>query len=177
MSAATPLHYIDAPKWADREAVINQVYPLSMFTRLCEGAVSDEGEVKVQVRLCRDSQSFIVLEGGLATRLALVCQRCLEPVFVDVDTELRLWLLRHEEEADRLPSDADYLVLSEDGQLALGEALEDELMLALPLVPLHDDCEAYQVVAKAEQDEVKAASGRENPFQALAALKDHVEKK
>ena len=175
MSADAPLHYIDAPKWADREAVIDQVYPLAGFARLCEGAVSNEGEVKVQVRLYRDVQGFIVLEGRLATRITLTCQRCLEPVVMDIDTGLHLWLLSDEEQADRLPDDADYLVLDEDGQLALGDALEDELILALPLAPLHDDCKVYPV-AEAEPAAPEAASARENPFQALAALKEVLEK-
>jgi uncharacterized protein len=171
MPANTLFHYIDAPKWADRETVIDQVYPLAMFARLCEGAVDggEKGEVAVRLRLHRDAQGFIVLEGRLATQVALVCQRCLEPVIVDVDADLRLWLLRDESEADRLPDDADYLTLDEEGRLALGDALEDELILALPLVPRHDDCEAFLVTGEASG--VVEAAPRENPFQALAALK------
>lgn len=175
MSAGTPLHYIDAPKWADREAVIEEVYPLSGFVRLCEGAVGNEGDVKVNVRLHRDVQGLIVLEGTLATKIALTCQRCLEAVATDIDIDVKLWLLRDESKAELLPDDADYLVLDEEGQLALGDALEDELILALPLVPLHDDCEAHLVEEEAESEAVETPA-RENPFQVLAALKGHTEK-
>lgn len=174
MSAGTPLHYIDAPKWADREAVIQEVYPLSGFVRLCEGAVGNEGDVKVDLRIHRDVQGLIVLEGKLATSIALTCQRCLEAVATDIDIGVKLWLLRDESKAELLPDDADFLVLDEEGQIALGEALEDELILALPLVPLHDECEAHPV-ADVESDVVETPR-RENPFQVLASLKGRTEK-
>lgn len=169
MSAATLPQYIDAQKWADREAVIDAIYPLSDFVRLCEGAASNEGEVRVNVRIHRDAQGLFVVDGEMATRMALVCQRCLEPVMTDVDAAVQLWLLRDESKADALPDDADFLVLDEEGRIAFADALEDELILALPLVAAHEDCEAYQLQV-GEIAEVETPK-RENPFQVLAGLK------
>ncbi|MGH8494055.1 MAG: YceD family protein [Moraxellaceae bacterium] len=169
MSTGTLPQYIDAQKWADRETVIDQIYPLESFTRVCEGAASNAGEVKVNVRIRRDVQGLFVVEGEIAAHVALVCQRCLEPVATDIETSMQLWLLRDEEQADRLPDDADYLVLDEEGRIAFADALEDELILALPLVAAHEDCEAYQLQA-GEIAEVETPK-RENPFQVLADLK------
>lgn len=174
MSAGTLPQYIDAPKWADREARIQQVFPLSGFVRLCEGAASNDGEVSVDCRVYRDTQGLIRVEGRMATTVMLVCQRCLEPVATAIDADVQLYLLRDESVADQLPDDADYLVLDEEGRIAFSDALEDELILSLPLVPAHDDCEPY-VVADDESAEVEAPT-RENPFQVLAGLKDRTEK-
>ena len=59
-------------------------------------------------------------------------------------------------------------------ELALADALEDELILSLPLVASHDDCEPY---AAANDDDAEAATpARENPFQVLASLKGRTEK-
>lgn len=169
MSVGTLPQHIDVQKWADREAVIEQVYPLSAFARLLEGAVDDKGDVTVNVRLHRDAQGLFVVEGRLATRVNLTCQRCLEPVATPIEADVRLWLLRSEEQAERLPDDADYLVLDEDGGIDLAAALEDELILGLPLVPAHDSCEAY-AVDQSDAEETDAPA-RPNPFQVLASLK------
>lgn len=169
MSVGTLPKHIDVQKWADREAVIEQINPLGHYVRLVEGAVDDEGEVTVNVRLHRDEQGLFVVEGRMATTVKLTCQRCLEPVSTPIEADVHLWLLRDEDQADRLPDDADYLVLDENGGIDLADALEDELILALPLVPMHESCEAYPV----EQGEADAteAPERPNPFQVLASLK------
>lgn len=169
MSIGTLPQHIDVQKWADREAVIDQAYPLAGFARLTDGAVDADGEVAVQVRLHRDAQGLFVVEGHLSTTVKLTCQRCLEPVATGIEADLKLWLLRDESQADRLPDDADYLVLDEDGGIDLADALEDELILALPLVPAHEDCEAYPVASP--DDDVAETPKRENPFQVLASLK------
>lgn len=169
MSTGTLPSYVDAPKWADRAAVIDQAYPLAAFPRLGESVVAPAGDIHVNCRFYRDAQHLIVLEGRMTARLPLQCQRCLEPVQTDVVAEFSLFLLRDEDAADRLADDADYLLQDEEGRIALADALEDELILALPLVPLHDDCHA-QMPAQDEQV-VPASAPRENPFQVLAGFK------
>jgi uncharacterized protein len=174
MSAGTLPQYIDVQKWADREATIEQVFPLSAFARLTEGAADDRGEVAVKVQLHRDAQGLFVVDGHMATTISLICQRCLEPVAADIKADVQLWLLRDEARADRLPDDADFLVLDEDGRIGLADALEDELILALPLAPMHENCVVYPV-AESEDAEVEAPK-RENPFEVLASLKGRTEK-
>lgn len=169
MSVGTLPKHIDVQKWADREAVIEQINPLRDYARLVEGAVDDEGEVTVNVRLRRDEQGLFVVEGRMATTVKLTCQRCLEPVTTPIQADVRLWLLRDEDQAVRLPDDADYLVLDENGGIDLADALEDELILALPLVPAHESCAAYPV--EQGEAEVTEAPERPNPFQVLASLK------
>ncbi|MDI1302744.1 MAG: YceD family protein [bacterium] len=180
MSATTLPQYIDAQKWADREAVIDQAFPLAAFARVCEGAASSEGEVRVSIRVHRDAQGLIVLEGKLSTGVALICQRCLEPVVTDVNADVQLWLLWNEEAADQLPDEADFVLQDAEGRIDLVDVLEDELLLALPLVAAHEDCQPYQV-ADVNEVEVEVAvvetPKRENPFQVLTGLKAGHDKK
>lgn len=176
MSAGTLPQQIDAQKWADREAEIKQVFSLAAFPRVQEIAVEEAGEVSVFCRVSRDAQHRMQLQGNLTAKLALRCQRCLEAVTAEADTEFSLLLVRSEEDADRLADDADFLVLDEEGQLALADAIEDELLLALPMVPLHDDCEAAHRNVPVEE-EANEAPRRENPFQVLAALKAGTDEK
>lgn len=175
MSTGTLPHLIDAQKWADREGEIDQVFPLAAFPRVCEGAVSDAGEVKVHCKVSRDTQGLMKLDAEFGATVQLACQRCLEPVACAVQSSVSLFLLRSEDDADQLSDEADFLVLDEDGRFVLADALEDELILSLPLVPAHENCEAW--IVEATDDEVVEAPARENPFQALAGLKGHPEKK
>jgi uncharacterized protein len=181
MSATTLPQYIDAQKWADREAAIDQVFPLAAFTRVCESTTHDKGDVHVNVRMHRDAQNLIVLDGALTTRVSLTCQRCLEPVEADINASVELWLMRDETAAEQLPDEADYLLQDEEGRVALADVLEDELMLALPLVAAHEHCEHYLISAPMVDAESEAVAvetpKRENPFQALAGLKAESDKK
>ena len=103
--------------------------------------------------------------------LQLQCQHCLAPVLETVQAERSFTFVADEATAEALDEDseADVLVLSRDfDALAL---VEDELILALPLVPRHAVCpEALpRVAADAAFDDTEAE--RPHPFAALAALK------
>jgi len=105
--------------------------------------------------------------------LALQCQRCLTAVLEPMVTERDFLFVADEATAEALDEDseADVLVISRDfDALSL---VEDELILALPLVPRHDTCP--QSLPDAAVDEgFEQASERPNPFAALAALKKGV---
>jgi uncharacterized protein len=102
--------------------------------------------------------------------LPLQCQRCLTPVVVTVEAERAFVFVADEATAEALDdeSEEDVLVISRDfDALSL---VEDELILALPLVPRHDVCPQALPTAAADAA-FEAASERPNPFAALAALK------
>lgn len=110
------------------------------------------------------------VEGGLK----VTCQRCLEPLVVALDRDFELALLFHEADIDRI-GDAEYVMVDEisDVQnrrlLPIKALLEDELMLALPLSPRHEDCQMLvQEVGEQAPSEMEET---ENPFAALAMLK------
>jgi len=168
MSEATLPHLIEPAKWADREARLNAVVPLGRFDRLLEGAVARTGDVEVRLSFSRDARGLPHLAGELRTALPLTCQRCLEAVDMPVAAEVDVFLLSDEALAERLGEEEDYVVF-DDGQLDLPELLEDELILAMPLVARHDDCEPQ--VALSEPEPVAEPAKKENPFQVLAGLK------
>jgi uncharacterized protein len=170
MSTVSLPHYIDAQKWADRQAVIDDSVALTRFPRFCAALANSDGQVAINLRLYRDAQGFVVLEGTLLTSVSLACQRCLEPVTYDFDVTVKLWLMRDEEAAELLSEEADYILQDENGQISLEDAVEDELILALPLVAAHEDCEALPV-DEASVEEVSDTPKRENPFLVLASLK------
>lgn len=99
----------------------------------------------------------------------LQCQRCLQQMQQALLIDRRFLFVHSEEEAERLDesSEDDVMVLSP--RLDLQELLEDELILALPLVPKHEGTCPQPLPLAADQAE--AGSEAPHPFAALAALR------
>jgi uncharacterized protein len=75
----------------------------------------------------------------------MVCQRCLKPVDIAVESDRVLYLANSEAEAERLEAalaDDDIDVMVAGKSLDLAGVIEDEVLLSLPLVPMHDVCAA-----------------------------------
>lgn len=163
--------HVDPRKLADRATTLEGAWPLVQFSRLCEQLVSDAGSVQARLEFGRDEQGLIVMRGTLEVEVQMVCQRCLEPVLLPVRSEFVYAVLREGASADGVPKAYDALELGED-PLDLLELVEDELLLALPIVPAHDpdDCQHPAGFAAAPEPSVEEVP-RSNPFDVLAQLK------
>jgi len=109
------------------------------------------------------------LYGECAGTVTLVCERCLAPVAVDAAGSFDLVVVDRIEEADGYGADQPVVVAAK-GQLDIAAVVEDELILALPVIPTHDntDCDGGQ---RQFGPAGEAAPARDNPFQALESLK------
>lgn len=115
-------------------------------------------------------QIWLVLTGEVA--LPQICQRCLGPVDVPVmfHREFRFVATEELAESEDETSDEDVLVLSRDFNLL--ELIEDELLMALPVVPKHEVCPDPVKLHVADPDFVDEASEKPNPFAVLERLKN-----
>jgi len=102
-----------------------------------------------------------------ATDVTLECQRCLGPMHVALRAERRIFFVDGEDAAAALDAETEDDVLALTPALDLPALVEDEVLLALPLVPRHDVCP--EPLARAFRDQADAAE--DHPFAALAALK------
>lgn len=98
----------------------------------------------------------------------LQCQRCLQAMNEALRVHRRFRFVRSEEEALRLDEESEDDVLALPARLDLLEFLEDELILALPIVPRHEACPVPLPLAVQDGPEEAPAP---NPFAALAALR------
>jgi len=160
---------IEPFKWADRTTQVVVDVPLVKFSRLTTDLVHTNGSVKLNCQFERDAQHVAYLRGEASTVVTLICQRCLEPMELLVHATIDLALLHKEEHAERLPEDADYLVVEEQ-DVVLAEIIEDELLLNIPFTPMHDDCDSLSF-EQPEEETVAIEPVKENPFLVLAALK------
>ena len=125
------------------------------------------GAVQVDVRFSTLA-GVPALTGGIEGPLLMECRRCGKPYGMTLRHELDLRLVASEEEEVRLMQDCEpYWV--QDDQLVLKDLLEDELLLALPMLPRCDSCE--NIVNGAVESAPDREPRRENPFAALKKFK------
>jgi uncharacterized protein len=104
------------------------------------------------------------------TALQMSCQRCLQPVTVVLDLQPSLRFVRGEQQAEAVDEDSeDEDVLALTATLDLQQLTEDELILALPLVPRHEHCPEPLPMSAGESD-IAAADDAEHTFASLASL-------
>ncbi len=102
------------------------------------------------------------------TDIWLACQRCLQPIRTPLMVERSILFVGSEDKAEALDAEIEDDVLALPAALDLRALVEDELILALPLVPRHDGCPMPGGTPAAEQG---ADPALPQPFAALAALK------
>ena len=79
----------------------------------------------------------------------------------------RLGLIRDEADEAGLPAEYEALLVPEDGMLRLLDLVEDELVLAVPAVPMNPESDAVDRDWPIPEQELAQAS----PFAALSLLK------
>lgn len=141
--------------------------PLSAMTRL-QGLLNDtEGDARYTIEFDQDALRVPYVELRIEAQLPLVCQRSLQRFLLPVSLVQRLGLVRDEADEAALPPDYEALLVPEDGMLHPADLVEDELVLAVPVVPVNPESEAVERDWPAQEEELAKA----NPFAALASLK------
>lgn len=147
------------------------VLPLASMKRLRGSLVDAEGDVRVSIDFDRDALRVPYAELRIEAELPLECQRSLRRFLFPVQIVQRLGLVRDEAEDAGLPEGYEALLVPEDGMLRTAELVEDELILAVPVIPVAPGTEAMERDWPASADESAADSEAGKPFAALASLK------
>lgn len=137
---------IDVDRLARRGESLSGAWPLAAFERLGtlladapDGAVRWRASARQEHRVEGGTDSFLML--AIAATLPVPCVRCLEPVAVVVDDEREFLLVADEETAARRDDpDSELEVVVAGAPFDLAGLVEDELILAVPVLPRHADC-------------------------------------
>ena len=117
-------------------------------------------------------RSLLIRKGHASVDVELNCQRCGEPFVQTVDCEFCYSPVANLDQIDVLPEIYEPIEFNEFGEIDLLGTIEDELILSLPIVPMHssEHCEvsvAEQVFGELPEELAK----KPNPFAVLANLK------
>lgn len=166
-----PVH-IDPVSFAERGKRLSGKIKINEMSRLSEMLLDDSGEVEIDLSFDKEGRVPTIV-GEIKANLILECQSCAEQFVLPVDKHFKLGLVQSLEQADRLASDCDPLMIQDD-KVSLNELVEDEMLLALPDFPKHP----YICL---EQEEIEQGNeliiddeptDSNNPFSVLAKLKN-----
>ncbi|MCP4430324.1 MAG: hypothetical protein GY806_05040 [Gammaproteobacteria bacterium] len=153
-------------KEVSRRGYFEGLIDIVNLNRLTDLLASDEGQIEVRFEFVNSDYSIPMMSGQVKTSLNVECQRCLQPMLKELQLEFNLLI----DATDELIRETKLETLfSEDGFIDIFEVIEDEIILALPLVAMHkiETCNEHWQVA----EEIQQPAVKENPFSVLKDLK------
>jgi len=161
--------HIDCLAFAQDSGVLEGVVAVRDFTRLCDSLADSTGEIhyRIEAGLDKSGRAFMRLEAN--AELQLQCQRCMQAFGRHLVTSSHVFVAHDAAELDAWDHQAEGLeeAVLADNQFDWFAWLEDEILLTLPVAPIHlaDACPI--------PDQQLLATRRPNPFAMLATLKQH----
>jgi uncharacterized protein len=151
---------IDGPRFAMEREVITGALAIEDLQRLAEIGC-EAATLHYAVRGSEDADGRATLAVDVHGQLRLTCQRCLGAFEFPLAVASTLELADSQAEIDAADDERDRVLASKSMDVAA--IVEDEVILALPMVPMHARC-----------DVTLADAGREHPspFAALEGLQE-----
>jgi uncharacterized protein len=165
----------ELPRLADSECPVDDGSPLKAKVDAPRGPSRAAGDLTRRVRwravgstrrVGGEDQIWLHLLADADA--VLQCQRCLRPLDEAVHVDRHFRFVGDEEAAAALDDEIEDEVLALPKTLNLRDLVEDEMLLALPLVPRHDVCPEVIPMQFGDVEEVEEKA---NPFASLALLR------
>lgn len=173
---------VDPRKFAHQNKHLAGIVPEAGLPRLAksnpDAGVAQPGcHASAELEFHVDEQYRKCVTGKVWAKVTVECQRCLEPLELDVQTEVNLAIVWKEDDSRQLPETLDPWIVSEE-QGDLYAILEEELLLALPAVAYHDfQCIDSALMEAGDDTQASAeVESKPNPFDVLAQLKQTMKK-
>lgn len=173
---------LDVRAFAQAGASLAAEEPLTRFERLHEEMLPGSTDAAHLVQWQAHGELRPAASGGAPaiwlrlqarTLVPLACQRCLTAVDTALEVDRWFRFVADEATAALEDDDCEEDVLALEPRPSLHELLEDELLMALPLVPMHETCPDPVVMQAGNEGlaEPVEAAQRKHPFAELARLK------
>jgi uncharacterized protein len=177
MKTGFAAHHLDVRAFAQAAGQVAARDPLRKYERLMQETEGLGGDSLVnwaatgELRPVPGGPDQVWLRLKIDATVPLTCQRCLGPVDVALAVDRAFRFVADEETAAAQDDDCeeDLLAISHDFDLA--GLVEDEMLMALPLVPMHETCPIHVKLAVADEAFGTEATAKPNPFAVLARLK------
>ena len=177
MSKTFQARRLDVASFADAKATLSGVDPLQKYERLMQEVQAPVPNLTINWRAVGGHRKAIngsvypSIHLSAEGVLPLTCQRCMGEVTTPVAVDRHLLFVPDEDTAAALDDESEDDVLVSRPDLNLQALIEDEFLMALPLVPRHDVCpDGVKLSAQSADFEV-GEDAKPSPFAALAALK------
>lgn len=131
-----------------------------------------EPDAWVMLNFSNEVSGVVLLTGNIRARVRMTCQRCLNDMVLDIDRPIELALVRSDAEAAQIQDGFETYEVS-DETIFTRDLVEDELLLALPTIPVHQDsvqCDEAMLGYLESQSEEQVRASDQSPFKILKDL-------
>jgi len=164
---------VDPVKAAQKRLDYDGIIQSSLFKRLTEMTEGVKRDAKVSLSFEMDEQRLAVISGKANVEVDLECQRCNEIFAHECEVQFTYTPVRNGESDEDAPEEYDLVDQNEYGEVDLIQLVEDEFILGLPQVAMHDDADCsvnsdnlvFGELPKDLEEE------KPNPFEVLKNLK------
>ena len=154
--------------WASRGIEVEGDVLVTRMPRLQAVIASGEEPAYATLRCWKAEQHRYIVDVRVQMTVALECQRCLSQCELELATQSSLCVVWNEDSIKELPSGYDPLVTGDVSDLHA--LVEEELLLALPAVPMHASGDCKAVSNTFGDSMMDVVEEKESPFAALGAL-------
>ncbi len=139
--------------------------------RLLPSLLNDESIVDVDITFDVDEVNTPFMRGRFTTTVSMTCERCMTEMPVKLDVNCLLAMITSEHKIEGLAEQYDPWLLEGNDDIVLCSIVEDELILALPLVPRHKQACVPAEEWSSSDEIVEEVEEKESPFAILSTLK------
>ena len=132
----------DLESLANRGVTLSGELEIGQLTRLRGLLHSDSGSVRATLRFRQRGDGWLASEVEYRADVELVCQRCLEPFRQELEESVNVVIADSDSLPATVPTGFEPFEV-EEGRFQPAQLIEDELIVAIPLVPKHarvEDC-------------------------------------
>ena len=147
--------------FAKKEISLSGIYQISDFPKISEIASNKRDNLKVDLSFYLKNNKTPCVDGIIQLNIVLACQRCLDDLSIALAINFNLAFVRHNQESEELDSHYEIYV-TEEKELATHDLISDEILLSIPMVPMHD----YDCIKETNEQEIVEEKS-ENPFAIL----------
>jgi uncharacterized protein len=166
-----PADQVNAKELAARAAVLERHLGLDQLARVAAAGGLEGTRIDAQVRFGTFDRR-VTVQVNIEGVVVLECQRCLQPCECAVEESASLMVVPLD--TDVVPDEYEPLLGSAES-LSLAEAIEEQVLLAMPLVPAHADAARCAVKVQpqtvaAVETATQAAEDKQMPFANLREM-------
>ncbi|ALZ76790.1 23S rRNA accumulation protein YceD [Rheinheimera sp. F8] len=163
---------IDPYRTAQKRSSFDGILQLQNLTRLSEQLSNTDGDVAVVIHCGNDEQGLVYIEGEAQCTVQVRCERCGDEMTLNINSSFAYTPLKGDDSAqEEIPQRYDVVETDEHGEVNLRQLVEDELILALPLFPMHDEGQCDPNKLQMSWGVIEPEPEKPNPFAILQELK------
>jgi len=164
---------VDPARAAQKRLDFDGIIQVSLFKRLEESVEGVKRDAQVSLSFGLDEQRLVVISGKANIEVDLECQRCNEVFTHECEVEFTYTPYYSEKSEEDAPEEYDLVDPNKYGEIDLVQLVEDEFILNLPQIAMHDeaDCSVNSDNMVFGELPEEVVEEKPNPFDVLKSLK------